>query len=81
MENEKIFLSLLGSTIHPNNTNITTNIDWPAVFTFAKNHNVLPLIFEAASGYEDFVNSPNYQTYMTVSMQWIMRQTRHTEGF
>ena len=77
----RVFLLLLDKSVHENAEVFSTPVDWPAVFTLAKNHNVLPLIFEAASEYEDFVNSPNYQTYMTISMQWIMRQARHTEEF
>ena len=80
-KNTANFLTLLGNITHNLKSENITNTDWFAIFTLAKNHNVLPLIFESASGYEDFVNSPNYQTYMTVSMQWIMRQARHTEEF
>ena len=75
------FLSLLNKSVHNSFAKLLPPINWIAVFTLAKNHNVLPLIFEAASGYADFANSPNYQTYMAISMQWIMRQAQHTEEF
>ena len=69
-----VFLKLLDAAVHENTEkNIAIFPDWPAIFTLAKNHNVLPLIFEAASEYEDFVNLPNYKTYMTVSRRGTRR--------
>ena len=55
--------------------------DWNEIFVLAKNHNVLPLIFEAASEIESFTESTDYPKFMLVSMKWISQQARRTDEF
>ena len=74
------FLSLLNESVHKSEK-LLLSTNWDRIFSLAKNHNVTPLVFEAACKHDDFTNSPNYQKYMNVSMSWVMRQARLTEEF
>ena len=62
------------------NLNLTEE-EWKTVFTLARAHNILPLIFESASENSNFIASPDYQSLMFETMTAVASQARRTESF
>lgn len=80
---ESIFLELLSSSIHytPVSDLSLHPDEWNAVFTLARAHNVLPLVFEKASEDENFTALPEYQQHEFETMSIVAGQARRTEAF
>ena len=78
----KNFLYLLGSAVNTINLNEKIeNADWKAIFKYANEHNVTPLIFERASQLDSFAESECYNEVFLRSMNQVAEQTKNTQAF
>ena len=76
------FLNLLGNTVNLTALDSVSNsVDWKAVFKYAKEHNVTPLVFEKASQFDSFCEYEKYNELFIRSMNQVAEQTNNTDAF
>lgn len=78
-ETEQAFFALLKTSLHGGKAELPVQVAWPYLFRLASQHNVLPLILEAAwqSGVPEELLAP----MRPMAMQIVMAQTRRTAAF
>ena len=75
-DTEQAFLALLKASLHGGKAELPVQVDWPNLFRLASQHNVLPLIFEAA--WRSDVPEEQLAPMRPAVMQIVMTQTRRT---
>lgn len=80
---ETFFLELLSESIHCDriSNSFLHPDEWNAIFTLARAHNVLALVFEKASEAENFTDLSVYQQLAFETMSIVAGQARRTEAF
>lgn len=77
------FLEVLSAVIHENafNAGGFSQEGWTTIISYARKHNVFPLIFEAASESTQFAEHPAYYTYISEAMSIVAGQVKRTAAF
>lgn len=87
MKNQKVFLGILKSFLHPEqslpNTKMLTVEDWRLLMDMASAHAVLPVVHEAAWKRQSFQKLPEQEkiNYKQASIKMIVMQIQRTKRF
>lgn len=81
MNTTNIFLVILDAAIHNKPVKLQEDANLGELLSTAQAHNILPLVFEKLCEIPDFTNHPEFEAYVTKSMEIIAIQARRTEIF